>query len=176
MTRKLAEVLTEMENAKSPGTEEDFKPEKANAKKGSISGQMWEVDIGKEWISGRHQCIGKQVASNPLERALTRNTARPWWIALDTAKKLENCLKKLDRGMSRKGRNCATQQRAKVNKLELKNQLARTWEKLLLEFFEHEMRAPSSAKHLLANPFARAAGQLMFTLSLAGVALEGLIL
>ena len=46
------------------GAEEEFKPQKANAKKGSISGQMWEVDIGKEWISSRHQVIGKQVASD----------------------------------------------------------------------------------------------------------------
>ena len=51
VTRNLTEILAEMENTTSPGTEEDFKPQKANAKKGSISGQMWEVDIGKEWIS-----------------------------------------------------------------------------------------------------------------------------
>ena len=31
MTQKLAEVLFEMENATSPGTEEYFKPQKANA-------------------------------------------------------------------------------------------------------------------------------------------------
>ena len=30
------------------------------------------------------------------------------------------------------------------------------------------------AKHLLANPFVRMAGQLMFTWSLAGVAIEAL--
>ena len=61
-----------------------------------------------------------------------------------------------------------------MNKLELKNQLGRTWEKLLLEYLEDEMRAPSLAKHLLANAFVRTAGQLMFTWSLAGVALEAL--
>ena len=61
-----------------------------------------------------------------------------------------------------------------MNKLELKNQLGRTWEKLLLEHFEDKTRAHSSAKHLLANPFVRTAGQLMFTWSLAGVALEAL--
>ena len=116
----------------------------------------------------------KQVASDPLERGLTRITACPWWIALDTAKELDSCLKKLDRGVSRKRRNWATQQRAEVNKQELKNQLERTWEKLLLEYFEDEMRAPSPAKHLLANPFVRTSGQLMFTWSLAGVALEAL--
>ena len=61
-----------------------------------------------------------------------------------------------------------------MNKLELRNQLEGTWEKLLLESFEDEMRAPSS-QHLLANPFVRPAGQLMFTWSLAGVALEAMI-
>ena len=36
------------------------------------------------------------------------------------------------------------------------------------------MRAPSSALPLMANPFVRTAGQLMFTWSFAGVALEAL--
>ena len=61
-----------------------------------------------------------------------------------------------------------------MNKLELKNQLVPTWEKLLPAYFEDEMRAPSSAKHLLANFFVRTAGQLMFMWSLAEVALEAL--
>ena len=39
--RRLAEVLVEMEASTTPGMEEDFKPQKANAKKGSTSGQMW---------------------------------------------------------------------------------------------------------------------------------------
>ena len=38
-------------------------------------------------------------------RLLTRDTARPWWVALETMKELEDCLKKLDRGVSRKRRN-----------------------------------------------------------------------
>ena len=63
---------------------------------------------------------------------------------------------------------------AEVNKLELNNQLVRTWEKLLPAYVEDEMRAPSSAKHLLAIFFVRTAGQLMFMWSLAGVALEAL--
>ena len=88
VTRKLAEILTEIENATFLGTEEDFKPQKANAKRGSISGQIWEVEIDKEWISSRHQVNGNQVASDPLERGLTRHTARPWWIALDIAKEI----------------------------------------------------------------------------------------
>ena len=60
-TRKLAEILIEMENVTSPGTEEEFKTQKANAKKGSISGQMWEKHIGKDWTSNRHQGIEKQI-------------------------------------------------------------------------------------------------------------------
>ena len=107
--RKLTEVLVEVEASKTPGKEEDFKPQKANGKRGSTCGQMWEVDFRKEWISTQHQNTGKQVTSGPLERGATRNTARPWWIALDTTNELENCLKGLDRGVSRKCPNWATQ-------------------------------------------------------------------
>ena len=39
-------------------------------------------------------------------------------------------------------------------------------------YFEDAMRATSSGLLLMANPFVRTAGQLMFTWSLAGVALE----
>ena len=63
--RKLPEVLIETENATRPGTEDDFKPQTANAKKGSICGQISESAIGKEWIWSRNQGIGKQVASDP---------------------------------------------------------------------------------------------------------------
>ena len=134
--RRLAEVLVEMEASTTPGTEEDFKPQKANAKRGSTSGQMGQVDVGKDWISTQHQSVGKRMTNDSLERGATRNNARPWWIALETTKELESCLKKLDRGISRKRRNWATQQRAEVNKLELGNQLGRTWENLRLEYFE----------------------------------------
>ena len=82
----------------------------------------------------------------------------------------------LDRGAFRKRRNWATQQRAEVNKLELESQLGQTWENLLLEYFEDAMREPSSAPSLMANPFVRTAGQLLFSWSLAGVALEALTL
>ena len=163
MAQKLADVLIEMETATTPGTEEVFKPEKVNAKRNSTSGKMWEVNLGKELISSRHQSIGKQVASDPLEKDLARKTARSWRIALDTAKQLESCLRKKDREVSRKRRNWDTQQRAEVNKLELRSQLRRTWEKLLLEYFENEMRAPSSAQPLMENPFVRTAWQLIFT-------------
>ena len=48
VTRNLAEVVTEMENTTNPGMGKDIKPQKVNMKKGFISGQVWEVDIGKE--------------------------------------------------------------------------------------------------------------------------------
>ena len=134
-------------------TEEEFRPQKANTKRGSTSVQTWEVDVGKERLSIQHQATGKQVASDPLERNATRNTARPWWVALETMKELEVCLKKLDRGVSRKRRHWATQQKAEVNNLELENQLRRSWQKLLLEYFEEAMRTLSSALPLMANPF-----------------------
>ena len=107
-------MLVEMEASTTPGTKEVFKPQKANAKRGSTSVQMWLVDVGKDWISAQRQSAGKQVTNYPLERGAARNTARPWWIALETMKELEKCLKKLDRGISRKRWSRATQQRAEV--------------------------------------------------------------
>ena len=75
------------------------------------------MDVGKEWVLKEHQATGKQLTSDPLERNRTRNTSRPWWVALETLKKLEDCLKKLESGVVRKRRNWATQQKAEVNKL-----------------------------------------------------------
>ena len=89
-------------------------------------------------------------------------------------KELEDCLKKLDNGVSRKRRNWATLQKAEINKLQLGSQLKRTWQNLLRDHFEEAMRTPSSALPLMANPFVRTAGQLMFTWSLMGVELETL--
>ena len=132
------------------------------------------MDIGKEWFSTLHQDIGKQMKCDPLERNATRNTARPWWIALETRNELGSCLKKLDCEVSRKRRHWATQQKAEVNNLELGNQLGRSWENLMLDYFEDAMSAPSSALPLMENPFVRTAGQLMLTWSFAGVALEAL--
>ena len=103
--RKLAEVEKEMEVSTNLATEEDFRPQKTNTKRGSTNGQMWEVDVGKEWISSEHQATGKQVTSDPLEKSKTRNTSRPWWVTLETMKELEDCLKKFDHGVSRKRRN-----------------------------------------------------------------------
>ena len=174
--RRLAEILKEIEVSTSLVTAKGFKPQKAGSKKGSTNGQTWEVDVGKEWISSEYQAIGKQVTNEPLEKNATRNTARPWWVALETMKELEDCLKKLDHGVSRKRRNWATQQKAEVNKLELGSQLKRTWQSLLRDYFEEAMRTPSSALPLMANPFTRTTGQLMFAWSLVGIELEVLTL
>ena len=65
--RKLTEVMVEAEASTTPGNEEDFKPQKAKAKRGSISGQMWEKDIRTKWLWTQHQAIGKQVTCDPLE-------------------------------------------------------------------------------------------------------------
>ena len=170
--RRLAEVVKEMEVSTSLATEEDFRPQKASTKKGSTSRQTWEVDVGKEWISSEHQAIGKQVASDLLEKNPTRNTARSWWVALETMKELKDCLKQLDFGVSRKRRSWATQQKAEINKLELGSLLKRTWQNLLRDYFEEAMRTPSSALPLMANPFVRTAGQLTFAWSLVGIELE----
>ena len=132
------------------------------------------MDVGKEWISKAHQATGKQVTSDPLERNKTRNTSRTWWVALETLKEMEDCLKKLDSGVARKRRNWAIQQKAEVNKIEMANQLKRSWQNLLKDHFEEAMRTPSSAPPLMANPFVRTAGQLMFTWSLVGIELETL--
>ena len=86
-------------------TEEDFEPQRVKIKRRSNSGQTWEVDVSKEWLSSQHQSVGQQITNDPLEMGLTRNTARSWWTALDTMKELEGFLKKLDRGVSRKRRN-----------------------------------------------------------------------
>ena len=132
----------------------------------------YEVDIGRECISSEHQAIGKQVASDTLEKNATRNTARTWWVALETMKVLEDCLKKLNRGVSRKPRNWATQKNAEINKIELGSQLKRTWQNLLRDYFEETIRTPSSALPLMANPFVRTAGQLTFAWSLVGIEVE----
>ena len=102
---KLLEMEKEMEVSTNSTSEEDFRPQKTNMKRGSASGQTWEVDVRKNWVSKEHQAIGKLVTSDPLERNKTRNTSRPWWVALETLKELEDCLKKLDSGVSRKRRN-----------------------------------------------------------------------
>ena len=124
--RKLLEVDRGMEVSTNWTTEEDFRPQRTKMKRCSTSGQTWEVDVGKQWVSNEHQATGKQVTSDPLEKNKTRNTSRPWWVALETLKELEDCLKKLDSGVSRKRRTWATQQKAEINKLELGSKLKRT--------------------------------------------------
>ena len=58
--------------------------------------------------------------------------------------------------------------------MELGSQLKRTWQNLLKDHFEEAMRTSSSASPLMANPFIRTAGQLMFAWSLVGIELETL--
>ena len=101
--RRLAEMLREMEASTTPGTEDDFKPQKTNVERGSTSERTWEMDIRKEWLLTQHQAKGKQLSSDLLKKNATGNTARPWWIALETTKKLESCLKELDRGLPASG-------------------------------------------------------------------------
>ena len=91
-----------MEDSTSLTTEEDFRLQRTNTKSGSTSGETWEVDVGKEWISRDYQATGKQVTSDPLENNKMRNTCRPWCVALETLKELEDYLKKLDKGVHRK--------------------------------------------------------------------------
>ena len=43
--RRLIEVIRKMEAPMTPGTEDDFKTQKTNVKRGSTSGQTCEVDI-----------------------------------------------------------------------------------------------------------------------------------
>ena len=86
---------------------------------------MWERDVGKDWVSSQHQSVGQQISKDPLEKGSFLVDS------LNTIRELENCLKKLDRGIFRKRRSWATQQKAEGNKLELRSHLGRTWEKLL---------------------------------------------
>ena len=106
-------------------------------------------------LLSQHQSVGQQITNVPLEKRPTRNTTRSCWIALGTMRELENCLKKLHRWLTRKRWKWAKQQNAEVNKLDLRSQLGRMWKKLLLEYFENEMSAASSAQLLMANPFTR---------------------
>ena len=172
--RKLLEVEREMEVPTNSTTEEDFKPQRTKMKRGSTSRQTWEVDVGKEWVSNEHQATGKQVTSDLLEKNKTRNISRPWWVALETLKELEDCLRKFDSRVSRKRRYWATQQKTETNKLILGSHLKRTWQNLLRDYFEEAMRTSSSASPLMTNPFVRTAGQLMFAWSLAVIELETL--
>ena len=106
--------------------------------------------------------IDKEVTEGPLEKNPTRNTDRSCWINLDTDKELENCSKRLDLGIAKNRRIWALQQKADRNNFEKRSQLARTWEKLLQEYFETEMRFPSQANFLIANPFVSTEGKFLF--------------
>ena len=114
--RRPLEVEKEMEVSTNSTSEEDFRPQKTNVRRGSTSGQTWEMDVGKEWVSKGHQVTGKQITNDPLERNKTRNTSRPWWVALETLKEMEDCLKKLDSGVARKRRNWPPSKRLRLTK------------------------------------------------------------
>ena len=45
--RKLLEVERGMEVSANSTTKEDFRPQRTKMKRGSTSGQTWEVDVGK---------------------------------------------------------------------------------------------------------------------------------
>ena len=76
--------------------------------------------------------------------------------------KLENCLKKLHRGVARKRRNWAKQQKA-----ELRSQLGRTWVNVVLG-------QCGAAQPLMAKIFTQTERQLLFTWCLAEKALNDL--
>ena len=129
-SRKLKEMMADMESRPVPLAQQHFRPQRVETKRRSTSGQTWEVDVRIEWVSSQQKSVGQQITSNRLEKSLTKNTASSWWISLVTIKEWENCLKKLDRGVSTKRRSWPTQQNAEMNKLELRSQLGRTWENI----------------------------------------------
>ena len=87
--RKLVEVTADMEAAPGPVTQGDFKAQRVKLKRGSTSGQLYEVDVGQEWFSSRHQGVRQQITNDPREKGLTRKTTRSCWIARDTMKELD---------------------------------------------------------------------------------------
>ena len=58
--RKLADVTKGMEVSMSLTTEEDFRPQKANTKRNSTSGQTWEVDVGKNGSRPNTRSLGNK--------------------------------------------------------------------------------------------------------------------
>ena len=76
--RKPLEVEKEMEVSTNSTSEEDLRPQNSNMKRGSTSGQTWEVDVGKECVSKEYQATGEQIKSDLLERNRTRKTSRSW--------------------------------------------------------------------------------------------------
>ena len=80
-------------------------------------------------------------------------------------------MNKLERGVSELGHA----EKERSEQVEVSSQLGRNWEKLLLEYFENEMRAPLSAKLLMTNPFTRTECQLLVAWCQARVSLQDLI-
>ena len=59
--RKLLDVEKETEIPTSATTEEDFQPQRIKMKRGSTSGQTWEVDVGKEWVSSEQAILLRRI-------------------------------------------------------------------------------------------------------------------
>ena len=89
-------------------------------------------------------------------------------------KELENCLKKLDRRVSRKRRNWVTQQKAEVNNLELRSRRGANVGEIAAGVLRNEMRPSSCSIALMAKLFSRTEGQFLFAWYLTEVALKDL--
>ena len=68
-SRKLAEVMADLESASDPVTEEDFKPQRKKIKRRSTSGQTWEVDVGKHWVSSQPERWTTNREQSPSENS-----------------------------------------------------------------------------------------------------------
>ena len=80
----------------------------------AIMGGGCPQGMGFEWTPER-QATNHKWSLESIEKGLTTNTTRSWWIDLDTMRELENCLKKLHRCLARKRRSWAKQQKSEVN-------------------------------------------------------------
>ena len=63
--------MVDTKDAPDPVTEGDFKAQRVKLKRGSTSGQFWEVDVRKEWVSSEHQSVRQQITNDyvsPLRR------------------------------------------------------------------------------------------------------------
>ena len=64
-------MTVDIKAAPGPVTEGDFKSQRVKLKRGSTSGQLWEVDVRKERVSSEHQSFRQQITNDlvsPLRR------------------------------------------------------------------------------------------------------------
>ena len=64
-------MTVDIKAAPGPVTEGDFKAQGVKLKRSSTSGQLWEVDVRKEWVSSEHQSVKQQIKNDhvsPLRR------------------------------------------------------------------------------------------------------------